>query len=340
MLLAFAAVATAWSSYQANRWNGETTKASSRVNALRIDAARAQGLAQAQTQVDIAMYFQWVNATETDEPDLAEFYDARFRPEFRPAFDAWLATDPLTNPDAPPTPFAMDDYQLQARADAERLDAEAEVMAAVVRRNIQRSANYVLAVVLFAVALFFAGMSTKLSGAGTRKALLVVGCLVFIGTAAWIATFPISVSVSPRPGTIGGLADRARRTVPDRADRPSDERHDDERPLPSRRPDRFVEGFVKDGRLLAPRCRSSRTLVTAPWRPQPRPASAGVAGAGAALGCSSAEKNSSAVLVLVCCSASVEMSLEARKSSSCSATSRPSPGRHFVDSSTIREPSG
>ncbi len=127
MLLAFAAVATAWSSYQANRWNGETTKATGRVNALRIDAARAQGLAQAQTQVDIAMFIQWVNATATDEPELADFYLARFRPEFRPAFDAWLATDPLTNPDAPPTPFAMDEYQLQAQADAERLDAEAEV---------------------------------------------------------------------------------------------------------------------------------------------------------------------------------------------------------------------
>ena len=74
VLLAFAAVATAWSSYQANRWNGETTKATSRVNALRIDAARAQGLAQAQTQVDIATFIQWVNATATDEPELAEFY--------------------------------------------------------------------------------------------------------------------------------------------------------------------------------------------------------------------------------------------------------------------------
>ena len=68
-------------------------------------------------------------------------------------------------------------------------------MAAAVRRNIQRSANYVLAVVLFAVALFFAGMSAKLRGAGTRKALLVVGCLVFVGTAAWIATFPVILSV-------------------------------------------------------------------------------------------------------------------------------------------------
>jgi hypothetical protein len=195
VLLAVAAVATAWSSYQANRWNGETTKATSRVNALRVDAARAQGLAQAQTQVDIATFIQWVNATATDEPELAEFYTARFRPEFNPAFDAWLATDPLTDPDAPPTPFAMDEYQLQAQADVERLDAEEELATATVRRNIQRSANYVLAVVLFAVALFFAGMSAKLRGTGPRKALLTVGCVVFLGTLAWIATFPISLSV-------------------------------------------------------------------------------------------------------------------------------------------------
>jgi hypothetical protein len=89
----------------------------------------------------------------------------------------------------------MDEYQLQARTDAERLDTEAEAMAAIVRRNIQRSTNYVLGVVLFAVTLFFAGMSTKLRGTGVRKFLLVVGCCVFVGTAVWIATFPISVSV-------------------------------------------------------------------------------------------------------------------------------------------------
>ena len=67
MLLACAAVATAWSSYQATRWNGEVTKTTGRVNAARIEAARAQGLAEGQTQVDIAMFFEWVNATATDD---------------------------------------------------------------------------------------------------------------------------------------------------------------------------------------------------------------------------------------------------------------------------------
>jgi ferric-dicitrate binding protein FerR (iron transport regulator) len=195
VVLALAAVATAWSSYQATRWNGETTKATGRVNALRIDAARAQGLAEGQTQVDIGMYFQWVNADASGDAELADFYADRFRPEFRPAFDAWLAAEPLTAADAPPTPFAMEEYALEAAADAQRLDAEAEAMSATVRRNVQRAANYVLGVVLFAVALFFAGMSTKLRTPGPRKVLVAVGCVVFIGTAIWIATFPINVAV-------------------------------------------------------------------------------------------------------------------------------------------------
>ena len=79
-MLALAAVSTAWSGYQAARWNGEATKASSRVNALRIEAARSQGLAEGQTQVDIAMFFEWTDADKTGDAELATFYEDRFRP--------------------------------------------------------------------------------------------------------------------------------------------------------------------------------------------------------------------------------------------------------------------
>jgi hypothetical protein len=195
VLLALSVVATAWSSYQAARWNGEQTKVAARVNATRIEAARAQGLAEGQTQVDIALFIQWVNASAVDDDDLAAFYLDRFRPEFRPAFDAWLATDPLEDAAAPPTPFAMDEYQLAAGTESEQLDAEADALGAVARGYTQRAANYVLGVVLFAVALFFGGMSSKLRGDGPRLAVLVLGCLVFLGAAAWIATFPVSVAV-------------------------------------------------------------------------------------------------------------------------------------------------
>ena len=195
VLLSLAAVATAWSSYQAARWNGEQAKTASRVNHVRIDAARAQGLAEAQKQVDVATFIQWVDASAHHDEELTDFYEERFRDEFKPAFQAWLDTDPLVTTDAPSTPFVMEEYKLEAEAQARELDAEEQVLAAQVRRNIQRSTNYMLGVVLFAVALFFAGMSTKLKGRGARTTLLVMGFLVFLGTAVWIATSPISVAI-------------------------------------------------------------------------------------------------------------------------------------------------
>jgi hypothetical protein len=195
VLLALAAVATAWSGYQATRWNGEQVKASSRTNALRIDAARAQGLSQAQKQVDVAVFIQWADAYAQGQQRLTAFYERRFRDEFKPAFRAWLATKPLTNARAPLTPFALPQYKLAAEAEATRLDADAELSSAVVRRNVQRASNYILGVVLFSVALFFAGMSTKLGDVRLRLVTLVVGWAVFLGTVAWLATQPISVSV-------------------------------------------------------------------------------------------------------------------------------------------------
>jgi hypothetical protein len=195
VLLAFAAVATAWSSYQATRWNGEQAKTSGSVNKTRIAAARASDLANAQEQVDVATFLQWVDSYARGETALVNFYRKRFREEFRPAFSAWIATKPLKTKGAPPTPFAMPQYRLAAKAEADRLDQRAEELSAQMRRDIQRASNYVLGVVLFAVALFFAGMSTKLTATGLRKTMLVVGYAIFLGTVVWIATSPVSVAV-------------------------------------------------------------------------------------------------------------------------------------------------
>jgi hypothetical protein len=194
-LLALATVATAWSGYQASRWNGEQAKAAARASALRIESAKSDALANAQQQVDVATFMSWIDAYVREETELSDFYFARFRAEFKPAVDAWVATRPRRNPDAPLTPFAMDEYRLAARAEAERLDAEAEVSAAQARTNVQRSTNYVLGVVLFAAALFFAGMSARLTAPRLRRALLVLGLVVFVGTLAWVASFPVSISV-------------------------------------------------------------------------------------------------------------------------------------------------
>jgi hypothetical protein len=195
VVLSVAALAIAWSGYQASRWTGEQAKAFSRANAARVESTRWSDLANSQTEIDVATFIQWVDSYARDETELADFYRKRFREEFRPAVEAWIATRPLRNPEAPLTPFATPAYHLAARAEAERLEARAGAESAVASRNIQRATNYVLCVVLFSAALFFGGISTRIRSLGTRAVVLGLGCLVLLGALTWITTFPVSISV-------------------------------------------------------------------------------------------------------------------------------------------------
>lgn len=195
ILLAFAAVATAWSSYQASRWTGEQAKAFSAANAARVEATQASNLANAQKEVDVNVFTQWVDAYLHNDQKVQGFYRQRFRDEFEPAFQAWLKTDPFHDRTAPESPFAMPQYVVAAEQEAAQLTATADATAETARVYVQRATNYVLGVVLFAVALFFAGISPKLSRPRLRISILAVGVAVFTVAAVWIATFPISFSI-------------------------------------------------------------------------------------------------------------------------------------------------
>jgi hypothetical protein len=195
VLLAVATVATAWSAYQARVWTGEQSQGYSRANATRADVNRTAALANRQVQIDVATFTQWVDAHAQGRAPLAAFYAARFRNEFKPAFRAWLATKPFTNRAAPKTPFAMPQYRLQAAARADRLEAVADAASQGAKDANQHADNYMLAVVLFASSLFFAGISTKLESRTARVALLALGWVLFLGAAIWIATSPTQVTI-------------------------------------------------------------------------------------------------------------------------------------------------
>ena len=194
LLLAFATLGTAWSAYQTREWTGEQSQGYSRATKNRIAVNRVSAVANRQVQIDVATFVQWVDARERGNTKLADFYRQRFRDEFEPAFAAWLATNPLTNPSAPETPFAMPQYRLAANAEAERLEAAAGVDSNSAKDANERANAYMLAVVLFASALFFAGLSTKLESPGSRKAVLALGCLLCVGTFVYLATLPIRLA--------------------------------------------------------------------------------------------------------------------------------------------------
>jgi hypothetical protein len=185
VLLAAAAVATAWSSYQSAHWRGEQARSSSGSTAARIESAAASTTAGQLMQIDIATFTEWVDADVEGNQELADFYRRRFRVEFQPAFEAWLATEPLTNPDAPATPFEMPEYTVAAADEASRLNGVAEARTEDAHEALERADQYMLAVVLFATALFFAGISSKFQSP-RREVLVGVGGAIFLGAAIWV----------------------------------------------------------------------------------------------------------------------------------------------------------
>jgi hypothetical protein len=190
VLLAIAAVATAWAAYQSARWHSEQARSQSASIAARVESTRAANVANRQAQIDVALFTQWVDAYARGETKLADFYRKRFRPEFEPAFEAWVATKPRKNPAAPLSP-----YKLTATAQADRLETQAAAFSQSVGQFIQRADNYSLAVVMFAAALFFAGISTRLGARMPRAVVVGLGYALFLGSVIWIATFPVSVTL-------------------------------------------------------------------------------------------------------------------------------------------------
>jgi predicted cobalt transporter CbtA len=113
------------------------------------------------------------------------------RPEFKVALDAWLATEPLTNPDAEPTPFTMAEYRQEAAELAdERLEEADEHRQAALDAN-QNGDNYVLTTVGFALVIFFAGVSSKLSEKRNREIALGVAVFLFVFGLVALGLLPV-----------------------------------------------------------------------------------------------------------------------------------------------------
>jgi ferric-dicitrate binding protein FerR (iron transport regulator) len=140
--------------------------------------------------VDTIAFQQWLTAVGAANAKLAAFTEKRFREEFRPAFKAWLALDPLHDLDAPRTPFTMKEYKVAAQEHADALAAEAETHTLDGSKRGSTGDRYVLAVVLFAAGLFLLGIQTRIGEYRLRLGLVVVAGLLVVGTTVWLLTLP------------------------------------------------------------------------------------------------------------------------------------------------------
>jgi len=183
VLLALATIASAWSAYQAARWGSEESLLFNEATAARVHAAEAEDLADAELDIDVEMFLDYMDALRAgDDAALRDFETRIFRDEMREAMEAWMATDPLENPAAPGTPFEMPDYVNANRDESRRLEAAAQEKLNEAKDAIRISDFYIMLTVLFASVLFFAGICTKFKTPWVKVAVLSTGAVLFAVT--------------------------------------------------------------------------------------------------------------------------------------------------------------
>jgi hypothetical protein len=192
-VLAIAALATAWSGYQASLWDGIQSSNYTQASAARTNAAQRHTEANQFRLADLSVFESFIDASITGETELADFYRVRFRDEFEPAYEAWTALDPQTNPDAPPSPLGMPEYQLSQEQEADELTARAEEKFAEGEEANTFSDIYTASTLFFASALFFAAISERFAYRRARIILLAFACAGLIAGVSIALTQPITL---------------------------------------------------------------------------------------------------------------------------------------------------
>jgi hypothetical protein len=180
LLLSLVAVLAAYSGYAAAKWGTESSVTLAKASAARTKANRAdlEGL-QIRT-LDSVSFNAWFAAFTAGNADAERLAEKRLRPGYRPAFHAWLATDPAHNPKAPPGPSYMPQYVIPQEAAATAYDAKADAEFAKGSQAGATGDKYVRDTVFLATVLFLVGISSHFPLRQARYSLIVVGALILV----------------------------------------------------------------------------------------------------------------------------------------------------------------
>jgi hypothetical protein len=191
IVLALATTASAWCAYQSKLWGGaQMTRSNAAVRAGREGAVKSLAAVQWRA-FDASMFIAYMQARLERNNALETFLAQRFRPEMKPALEAWLKLDPLNNPAAPPSPFRMAEYVQAETVEVARQEEMASKAMAAAREARRFSDDYVLLTVIFASVLFFGGIARAFDSRRLRIVLAALAVLLFLGTLFVLTTMPI-----------------------------------------------------------------------------------------------------------------------------------------------------
>jgi hypothetical protein len=178
LILALVAVATAWSGYQAAQWAGKRAEEYAKANRIRVTAEGLATLSGQERIYDSDTFNSWLSAKLDGKEQAAEFFERRFRDEYRPAFAAWLKTDPFNNAQAPPGPIFMPEYHNARHEQFLSLTKQAAEMADEGTKSGETGDQYVRITVLLATVLLITAIGQRFRFKLVRIVFMILASLL------------------------------------------------------------------------------------------------------------------------------------------------------------------
>jgi hypothetical protein len=189
-LLAVVAIATAWSGFQAAKWDGRESFDYGTSNRQRFEADAASTAAGHELVANVNLFTAWLAAHEAQSEPLMTLYRKRMTPDYRVAFGAWLRTDPFNNPNAPVGPVAMPEFKSPPQERADHLNEEATEIFDEGTEARETGEKYVRNTVLLAMVLFLVAIAQRFKDRTLRAAVNVIAVAVLVFALSSIATLP------------------------------------------------------------------------------------------------------------------------------------------------------
>jgi hypothetical protein len=178
LILALVAVATAWSGYQAAQWAGKRAADYAKADRLRVTAEGLATLAGQERIYDNDNFNSWLAAKLDGKTEAAEFFERRFRGEYRLAFAAWMKTDPFNNTQAPPGPIFMPDYHNAKHEQFLGLTKQASDIADQGAKSGETGDQYVRITVLLATVLLITAIGQRFRFKSVRVVFMILAWLL------------------------------------------------------------------------------------------------------------------------------------------------------------------
>jgi len=190
IVLAVVAVATAWSGYQATKWDALSNQNYALAASTNMRVQEKATLAGQDRLYDIVTFNGWIAAETAGNKRLATIYEHRFRPEYAVAFLAWQKFDPLNNVSALSGPIFMPEYTNANAKESVQLAEEAKGYFEQGVNTRETGDHYVKVSVFLATVLLMTALGQRFKVRAPRIVMLSIAFVLLIVSTFWIITFP------------------------------------------------------------------------------------------------------------------------------------------------------